>query len=131
MRPPWMNPPYEGCCVSLGGYVALTNVGASYDAIAQARGLGNVLIDFTNVTTIDFRVMVNKIGTGTQDWQLWNETDGTQIDVISDTGASGNKTLSTTINSPGLSGLKLIRVRARSSVAADDPVYYGGCIWLG
>lgn len=129
MRPAWMKPLYEGITVSLGGTVTLTNVGAAYDSTNNARGLGHALIDFTNVTSIEMRVACNKVGTGTQDWQLWNETDGTEVGVISDAGAAGNKLLSGTI-AVNLSGLKLVRVRARSSVAADDPIYYGSCLLL-
>jgi hypothetical protein len=108
----------------------LTNVGANYDTIAQARGLGVAVVNMTGITTIDFRVNVNKVGTGTQSWQLWNETDGAQIGVIDDAGASGNKTLTTTINGVSLTGKKLLRIRAKSTTAADDPVYYGAALHL-
>lgn len=123
-----MKPLYRPECVTLGAFVTLTNVGAAYDTINAARGLGFAAIDMTNVTQIVFRVMVNKIGTGTQDWQLWNETDAAELGVLSDAGASGNKTLSVTISGLNLTGTKVLRVRAKSSVAADDPLYYGGCI---
>lgn len=128
--PPWLTPLYRPEAISIGGLVTLTNVGASYDTIAAARGLGCAYVDMTNVMSIDFRVMCNKVGTGTQDWQLWNETDAAEVGVISDAGAAGNKTLSTTFSGLALTGKKLLRVRARSSTAADDPVYYGSCITL-
>jgi hypothetical protein len=98
--------------------------------VNAARGLGFARVDFTNVVQVVFTVMVNKIGTGTQSWQLWNETDGSEIAVVNDSGAAGNKTLSATVNDPGLTGIKLVRVRAKSTVAADDPLYYGSCITL-
>lgn len=131
MREAWENPPYGAEAIAVGAFVTLTNVGASYDAINASRGLGFALVDFTNVTTIRFDVHVNKIGTGTQDWQLWNETDGAEIGVISDAGGTGNKFLTTTISGINLSGIKRVRVRSRSSVAADDPLYYGAAILVG
>ena len=130
VRPTWLNPPYDPPCVALGAFVTLTNVGVAYDTINAAKGLGFVRVDMTNVTQVVFVVRVNKIGTGTQDWQLWNETDGTQLGVVSDAGGSGDKELSATINSLALTGVKQLRVRARSSVAADDPLYYGATIVL-
>lgn len=117
--------------LSLGGYLVLTNVGATYDAIAPSRGLGMALVDFLGVDSIDFRVSVNKVGTGTQSWQLWNVTDGTEIGVIDDAGASTEKVLQTTISGASIpSGTKLVRVRAKSTTAADDPVYYGATLLL-
>lgn len=106
----------------------LTNVGSSYDAISASKGLGIQDIDFTGVTSIVFRVYVNKIGTGTQSWQLWNQTDGAEICVINDSAAAAdNKLLSVTQN-VNLTGVKTVRVRAKSTIAADDPVFYSASV---
>lgn len=116
-------------CVSFGGLLTLTNVGANYDATAAAKGLGLASIDFTGCTRIDFLVNVNKVGGGTQSWQLWNVTDGSELMVIDDAAAAGdNKLLSAakTANLP--TGVKTVRVRAKSTTAADDPVYYGASV---
>lgn len=116
-------------CVSFGGYLVLTNVGAAYDTTAQAKGLGIASIDFTECTRIDFFVNVNKVGTGTQSWQLWNVTDGSELMVIDDSGAAGDNkflTANKTTNLP--TGVKTVRVRAKSGTAADDPVYYGAAV---
>jgi hypothetical protein len=107
--------------------VTLTNVGSTYDATAASQGLGGGRFDMTGVTQVTLDVRVNKIGTGTQSWQLWNETDGSQVGVIDDAAASGTKTLSATFN-VSLSGEKVLRVRAKSTVAGDDPVYYWGSV---
>ena len=109
--------------------VTLTNVGSAYDAIPASKGLGIQDVDFTGVTQVVFRVFVNKIGTGTQSWQLWNVTDGAQVAVIDDAGVAGDKTLSVTQN-VALSGVKTLRVRAKSTVAGDDPVVYGTSVLL-
>lgn len=118
-------PPRE--CISLGGFVTLTNIGATYDAISASQGLGVALVQTAGITQVIFGVKVNKIGGGTQSWQLWNETDGSQVGVIDDAAGAGVKTLSTTIDfDPALgAGLKTLRIRAKSTTAADDPVYFG------
>lgn len=107
--------------------VTLTNVGSAYDAIAASRGLGIGLVNFTGVTQVVFRVKVTKVGTGTQSWQLWNETDATQIGVIDDAGAASTKDLEATF-SVSLTGVKSVRVRAKSTVGTDDPVFLGAAI---
>lgn len=116
--------------ISIGGFQTLTNVGAAYDTVANAKGLGIALVDFTGCSGIRFDVFVNKIGTGTQSWQLWNDTDGSQITVIDDAGATGDKVL-TVQTAAGLpTGVKRVRVRAKSTTAADDPIFYGAALGL-
>lgn len=115
--------------VSIGSFVTLTNVGANYDTTQGARGLGVALVNFVGVSQIDFRVAVNKIGTGMQSWQLWNQTDAQEVGVIDDAGAAGEKILTATINTIP-SGEKLLRIRAKSTVAADDPVFGGATLLL-
>lgn len=114
--------------VTLGSYNPLTNVGLTYDAINSSRGLGFVRIDMTGVTTLDIEVQCNKIGSGIQSWQLWNETDASQIAVINDAGAAGNKTLTTSVTGLTLVGVKRIRLRSLSTVTTDDPIHYGTSI---
>ena len=109
--------------------VTLTNVGSTYDAIPASQGLGMARVDFTGATTVKLDLKVQKIGTGTQSWQLWNETDGSQIGVIDDSGAATVKTLSGTF-AVNLTGEKLVRIRAKSTVAADDPVLLGSSMFV-
>lgn len=117
---------------ALGGFQTLTNVGATYDAITASLGLGFLTLQVAGITAVDFTVKVNKIGTGTQSWQLWNETDGSQITVLDDAGAAGAKTLTTsfTFGAPLAANVKVIRVRAKSTVAADDPLYFGASLMV-
>lgn len=109
--------------------VTLTNVGSSYDATVASQGLGMARFDFTGVTSVLFAVRVNKIGSGTQSWQLWNQTDGAEIGVLNDTGAAGVKDLEGTF-SVNLTGVKKVRVRAKSTTATDDPVFLGAEVIL-
>jgi hypothetical protein len=124
MRPGWENPPYNVTSVSLGGHVVLTNIGASYRVLALA------VVDCTNVTAIDYLARWNKIGTGTQSWQLWNATDGVELAVFNDSAAAGdNKTGATTV-AVALAGMKELQVRGKSTTAADDPIFYGASVVL-
>lgn len=111
--------------------IALTNVGTTYDAIDASHGLGFARVNFTGVTSVDLMVRVKKIGTGTVSWQLWNDTDGTQIGVIDDTVAAGAapKYMQATFQ-VALSGVKVIRIRCKSTIATDDPVFYGSSLIL-
>ena len=116
--------------IALGAFVTLSNIGASYDATNASQGLGVAIVQTVGITQIIFGVRVNKIGAGTQSWQLWNDTDAAQIAVIDDAGGTGVKTLSTTVNfDPALAaGLKTIRVRGKSTTATDDPLYLGATV---
>lgn len=118
---------YPRECVTFGGAQTLTNVGTAYDNVQVG---GAALVQTVGVTQAIFGVRVNKVGSGTQSWQLWNDTDGTEVAVIDDAGATGIKNLSTTVNfgSPLAAGMKVLRVRAKSTTTADDPQFLGAAV---
>ncbi len=123
-------PPRESISIG-GGAITLSNVGTAYDTTVASQGLGWSLVQAAGITQVVFSVMVQKVGNGTQSWQLWNETNGTEVALITDAAAAGaRKVLSITVNfDPALApGMKVIRVRAQSTTAADDPVYFGSSI---
>lgn len=109
--------------------VTLTNVGTAYDTIAASKGLGIQDVDFTGVTQVVFRARWNKIGSGVLSWQLWDETDGTEVARLDDAIAGDNKTASI-IAGVSKTGIHTLRVRAKSTVAGDDPVFYGASVLL-
>lgn len=106
----------------------LTNVGTAYDTISASKGLGWGLIDFTGITQITMAIKVSKVGSGTQTWQLWNDTDSAEIGAIADSGATGDKVLEQTFTGLVLTGVKRIRIRCKSTTASDDPIYYSGSV---
>jgi hypothetical protein len=117
--------------ISFGGFVTLSNVGSAYDTTSAARGLGICRLQTAGITGFEFGVSVNKVGSGTQSWQLWNETDATEVAVIDDAGAAGNKQLVTSASVAPLGpALKTLRVRVKSTVSADDPVFYGATLMV-
>ena len=109
--------------------VTLTNVGTVYDTTDASKGLGIQRIDFTGIASVIFDVYVRKVGTGAQSWQLWNVTDASEIGVITDSGAVAERTLSATF-AVALSGTRVVRVRAKSTNGADDPIYYSSSVFL-
>lgn len=121
--------PRDGFSIG-SGPITLTNVGTTYDGTATALGLGSVLVQTAGITHLDLMVRVNKVGSGTQSWQLWNDSDGAEIMVIDDAGAAGVKNLqgSRDFPTPLPVGLKLGRIRAKSTVGADDPIYLGAAL---
>jgi hypothetical protein len=118
--------------ISIGAFVQLTNIGTNYDTVAASRGLGIARLQTAGITGFEFSVAVNKVGSGTQSWQLWNETDGAEIAVIDDAGATGVKILSIvqTLPQPLAAGFKTVRVRAKSTTASDDPQFLGACLLI-
>ena len=106
----------------------LTNIGTAYDTTAASKGLGFTDYDLTGVTSLVFTVRQSRVGSGTVSWQLWNETDSSQVAVVS-TAVSGDSYLTTTV-ALALTGIKRLRVRAKSTVSTDDPLYYGCAIRL-
>jgi hypothetical protein len=117
--------------ISLGGFLALTNVGAAYDATAASKGLGHVRVETAGVNAVEFLVRYDKVGTGTLTFQLWNETTGLEVGALNDAAASANgKVLSSVLTfAPPLGpGIADLRVRCKSTVAADDPNYYGSSL---
>jgi hypothetical protein len=118
---------------AMGAFVTLTNVGTAYDTIAAAKGLGFVAVDTMGVTRLEARIRYNKVGSGTLSWQVWNETDASEIGAFDDTAGAGDNKTATIIVLPGTplsGGVKLVRVRVKSTVATDDPVYYGACLFV-
>lgn len=124
---------YPREAIAMGGSPAghiVTNVGTTYDAVAVSQNLAFTYVQTAGITQVIFGVRVNKVGSGTQSWQLWNDTDGSQVAVIDDAGATGIKWLTTTVNfAPALgAGEKIIRVRAKSTTAGDDPVFFSALL---
>lgn len=120
-------PPDEA--ISIGGFVQLTNVGNTYDSTSQSKGLGVVQVQTAGITQFQFGVFVNKVGSGTQSWQLWNHTTQAEVAVLDDAGATGDKVLSVTQDVGPLSAnLHVVRVRVKSTTAQDDPIFYGASL---
>jgi hypothetical protein len=125
---------------SLGGRVTLTNVGAAYDTNVDSQSLPFLYLQCAGITRVDIELRVRKVGTGTQDWQLFDDTSGVAAigpgalttGSLSDTNGAGDHTLvaSRTFAAPLTPGVRKMRLRARSSVPADDPVFLAAALLL-
>lgn len=130
--------PLESYC--LGGRVTLTNVGTSYDAGNDSRSLPFLYLQRAGVTRIDLEVRARKVGSGTQDWQLWDETNAEEVlgpgtltsGSLSDAGAAADRTLgaSRVFGTALTAQVVKLRLRCKSSAAADDPVFLGAALLL-
>lgn len=130
--------PLEG--YGLHGRVTLTNVGTAYDTGIDSQSLPFIYLQQAGVTRLDIELRVRKVGTGTQDWQLWNETDAVAaIDTVtattgtlSDPNGAADRTLnaSRTFAAPLAAGVKKLRLRSKSSVSTDDPIFLNGAVLL-
>ncbi len=117
--------------ISFGAFVSMTNVGTTYDSIAASKGLGYARVEGSGISGVEFTVRYNKIGTGTLSWQLFDDTNSVEVGVIDDAAAAADNrqgTIEITPGSPLAAGLHTLRVRCKSTVAADDPVYYGAAL---
>ena len=114
----------------MGAFVTLTNVGTTYDTTGASKGLGFTAVNVDGITQVTLRVRYNKIGTGVLRWQLFNETNAQELGFADDGVSGDNKTIDIVVTpgSPLSGGIKLLRPRVQSTVATDDPVYYGSCL---
>jgi hypothetical protein len=117
-------PPREA--LSLGGRTTLTNIGSTYLVLAAAR------IECAGINAFEFACRVQKIGTGTQSWQLWDATNGVELVVFNDTNGAGERDLGPTVSSfaPLAPGFRTLHVRGKSTTAADDPIFIGATLMI-
>lgn len=120
--------------ISMGGYVLMTNVGATYDGTSVSAGGGFAPVELAGITQYEFRVGMNRnASVGTVSFQLWNDTDAAEVAVLNDTTGAGNKflvTLSALFSPPLNPGVKVLRVRTKSTTATDDPIYLGASLLI-
>ena len=118
--------------ISIGsGPITLTNVGTAYDGIAASQGLGSVIIQTAGITRAVFGARFNRNGSGgTISWQFFNETDGNEVAVINDTTGANAKNVSVAVDfpSPLGAGVKVCRIRCKSTTPGDDPIFLGGAL---
>lgn len=116
--------------------IPLTNVGSVYDFIPASRALGIGRRDFRGYDRLTLDVYHQKVGTGTISYQLWNETAGAPLldaggaeVVVSDAQAAAARFLTATFT-VNRADVILLRLRSKSTVAGDDPVFLGASVLL-
>jgi hypothetical protein len=128
--------PLEG--YPLSGRITLTNVGTAYDTNSDSLSMPFVYLQGAGVTRVDLEMRVRKVGTGTQDWQVWDETNAVEAigpgsltsGSLSDAGGAADRTLqaSRVFASALAPGVRKLRLRAKSSVATDDPIFLNAAL---
>jgi hypothetical protein len=126
----------------LAGRVTLTNVGTAYDANADSQGLPFVWFQRAGVTRMEAEVRVRKAAaqTGVLDFQFWDETNGVSAldsanattGSLTDSAAAGDHTLTASRTFPSALSPQFVKVRlrAKSSVAGDDPTFLAASLLL-
>ena len=106
--------------------VTMTNIGTAFVQVGANSIRSKV--DMTGFTDCRICIGVNKVGTGTQDWQCQYSTDESSwvnlTPAVSNAGAAGEKLLVGAFGAipAGAKADVFIRVVGKSTTAADDPV---------
>jgi hypothetical protein len=108
-----------------------TNIGASFvDIYTQANSDGkSVQIDTNGKTNVKLMVLWNKIGTGTQTLQVL-EVGTANVLISMDVVNGRNVSALTAIPAALQNSVKFYKLQAKSTTAADDPVFEGASIYL-
>lgn len=109
-----------------------TNIGTAY--VNVYTGLAGELqgVDFLGKKEYRLVIHVNKVGTGTQTAGLMDQANSANLMILDDTGAAGENMLDSgwpTLPSWANGEINLKPV-AKSTVAADDPVYRQFILYL-
>ena len=111
--------------IAAGSAITKTNIGTSYvDVLPGANGVRS-LIDFTGCTQWRVILSANVVGTGQLGVRLLRDSDSAVMVENANIGAAGERELDTGwVNLPAeASGLMLVRLQAKSTVGADDPIF--------
>jgi hypothetical protein len=111
--------------IGIGASVTKSNIGTAYvDVLPGANGQRS-LIDFTGAT--EFRVILsaNLVGSGPFGVQLVRDGDSSVLYEAASIAQTGERELDTDwlLVPQGIDGLTLVRLQAKSTTAADDPVF--------
>lgn len=111
--------------IAAGSAVTKTNIGSTYVDVLPGLNGQRALVDFTGCTQFRVIANVNLVGTGVNTLRLVRDSDSAVLYESATLGAAGERELdSGWLTLPAqASGLSLVRVQAKSTVAADDPVY--------
>jgi hypothetical protein len=109
-----------------------TNIGSSFINVYTGNAGEGQLVDFFGMKEYRLVVSVNKVGTGTQDAGIMDVTNAANVVSVADAGAAGEHTLDSgwIALAAWMTGQVIVKPVAKSSVAADDPVYRQFALYL-
>lgn len=111
--------------LAAGAAVTKTNIGTAYvDVLPGANGQRS-LVDFTGCTQYRIVANVNIVGTGQFGMRVVRDSDSAVLHENANIGAAGERELDTDWQTlpAQASGLLLVRLQAKSTAAADDPIF--------
>lgn len=123
--------PREDCIAQWNVSITKTNIGTSFvNVYTQTNSDGkSVQIDTNGKTEVKLYVLWNKVGSGTQTVQVLEV--GTANVLISMNVVSGQNVSALTAIPAGLANaVKFYVLQAKSTTAADDPIFEGARIYL-
>lgn len=105
--------------------VTKTNIGTTYVSIPPGANGERCLVDFTNATQFRIIMHANLVATGPFGVRLLRDSDNAVLFENASVALTGERELDTDwLSLPAeANGLILVRLQAKSSVAADDPVF--------
>lgn len=108
-----------------------TNIGASFvDVYTQANSDGkSAQVDTNGKTQVKLQVNWNKVGSGTQTVQVL-EVGTANVLISMDVVSGRNVSALTAIPAALQNSVKFYKLQAKSTTAADDPVFEGASIYL-
>lgn len=111
--------------IGAGVAVTRTNIGAAYVNVLNGANGERALVDFTGCTQFRIILTANLVGTGQWGARVIRDGDSTVLFEQANLGAAGERELDTDWQTipVAFSGLTLVRLQAKSTTAADDPVF--------
>lgn len=110
--------------------VTKTNIGTSYVDIYTDFGGRPFFIDTTGFTKMAIQVLWTRVGTGTQTMQIVNHANGEVILESPALTTQSNEFTNVAIPANYLNFKGKWRLQAKSTTAADDPVFAGFALYL-
>jgi len=113
--------------IAIGVAITKTNIGTSYINISPRLNGERSLVDFTGCTQYRLIARANLIGTGQWGMRVVRDSDNAVLHENANLGAAGERELDTDWQTlpAAATGLMFVRVQAKSTTAADDPVFGG------
>lgn len=115
--------------VSLGGYGPVT-LGTSNDATDASKSLGFFEVDVEGLTRLRATLRYRRVGTGVLTIELFNETTGNAIMTQTDNSTTTDQSITQIIFPSNGIGVHRLRLRIRSTVGTDVPIFYGASFIL-
>jgi hypothetical protein len=107
-----------------------TNIGATYTNLFPDLAGRPFFIDTTGFTKLAVQILWTKVGTGTQTIRIIDDASGTQILESPSLITGSNDFANVNIPTEFLNFKGKWRLQAKSTVAADDPTFFGIRIYL-